>query len=359
MSAHRIRVLVAEDSPSIRLFLVHLLESDPRLEVIGAVGDGESAIDFVYRLRPDVLLIDLYMPGLDGFEAIRRIMESTPLPIVVCSSAAGSKELDITFRALEAGALACVQKPGTSRTPEFETNKSQLLETVRLMAEVRVVRRTVRPRLAQITPSPLPIIPPAGRTTIIGVGASTGGPPVLQAILSSLPKDLEAAILVVQHIARGFLAGMAEWLNQTSPLQVQIASSGTKPIAGHVYLAPDDFHMGVRANGDIFLTRQEPENGLRPSVAFLFRSLAVAYGTHSVGVLLTGMGKDGAEELRIMRENGAVTIAQDRETSVVHGMPGVAIAMGAATYVLPSEKIAEMLITLVNHRSHVKEAGHE
>ena len=218
------------------------------------------------------------------------------------------------------------------------------------MSEVKVVRRTARSR-----PAPLPAASPralqraAAQIKLIGVGASTGGPPVLQTILAGLPKDFPTPVLVVQHIAHGFLAGMAEWLNQTTGLQIHLASYGTTPLPGHVYLAPDDLHMGIGAGGGIVLTREEPENHLRPAVSFLFRSLAAAYGPNALGVLLTGMGRDGAEELKAMKDKGAITIAQDEESSVVHGMPGVAIALGGATHVLPADKIADALVALVNH----------
>jgi len=351
MTDGKINVLVAEDSTVTRMFLVHLLEADPQIRVIGAVGDGQAAVDFVFKSKPDVVLMDLYMPGVDGFEATRRIMERQPLPIVICSAAANPRELDITFRSLEAGAVACIEKPTHA---EFETTAANLLQTVKLMSEVKVVRRTNRPRTALVPAAYFSEWQNArADIKLIGIGASTGGPPVLQAILASLPKDFPAPVLVVQHIARGFVAGMAEWLNRTTSLQIQIASYGIFPLPGHVYLAPDDFHMGIGAGGGIVLTREEPENHLRPAVSFLFRSLAEAYGQYALGVLLTGMGKDGAAELKLLRDKGAITIAQDRESSLVHGMPGVAIALGAATHVVPADKIGHALVALVNHRNNI------
>ena len=355
MTERKINVLVAEDSTVTRMFLVHLLESDPRIRVIGAVGDGQAALDFVTKNKPDVVLMDIHMPRMDGFEATRRIMETQPVPIVICSATARARDVVITFQAMEAGAIACVEKPLGREHRDFEAIAAHLLETVKLMSEVKVVRRTGRLR-----PAPLPAAHPApaaqwqrapAEIKLIGIGASTGGPPVLQTILAGLPKDFPAPVLVVQHIAHGFLTGMAEWLNQTTGLQIQLASYGTTPLPGHVYLAPDDFHMGVSAGGAIVLTREEPENHLRPAVSFLFRSLAEAYGPNALGVLLTGMGKDGAAELKLMRDKGAITIAQDRESSVVHGMPGEAIALGGATQVLPADKIAAALVALVNHRN--------
>lgn len=352
MTDGKIDVLVAEDSMVTRMFLVHLLESDPQIRVVGTVGDGQAAVDFVQKNRPDVVLMDLYMPRLDGFEATRRIMETQPLPIVICSAVADPKALDIIFRSLEAGAVACIEKPVGSEHAQFETNAANLLQTVKLMSEVKVVRRLARPR-----PAPAAATRPAewqrdpAEIKIVGIGTSTGGPPVLQSILAGLSTDFPAPLLIVQHIARGFLTGMADWLRQTSGLQVHIGSYGTLPLPGHVYLAPDDFHMGIGASGQIVLTREEPENGLRPAVSFLFRSLAEAYGPNALGVLLTGMGKDGAAELKQMRDKGAITIAQDRESSVVHGMPGEAIALGGVTHVLPADKIAAALVSLVKNRN--------
>jgi two-component system chemotaxis response regulator CheB len=331
-----------------RLFLVHLLESDPRISVVGAVGDGQAALDFVNQNKPDVVLMDIHMPRMDGFEATRRIMETQAVPIVMCSATANARDVVIAFQAMEAGAIACIEKPLGRERGNFEEMAALLLETVKLMSEVKVVRRTARARPApavQVAPwqgAPVEI-------KLVGIGASTGGPPVLQTIFAGLTKDFPAPILVVQHIAAGFLAGMAEWLSQTTGLQVHIASYGTHPLPGHVYLAPDDFHMGIGAGGGIVLTREEPENHLRPAVSFLFRSLARVYGPSALGMLLTGMGRDGAEELKAMKDQGAITIAQDEESSVVHGMPGVAIALGGATHVLPADRIAAALAGLVSH----------
>lgn len=351
MADNKINVLVAEDSTVIRMFLVHLLESDPQIRVIGAVNDGQAALDFVGRQKPDVVLMDIHMPHMDGFEATRRIMETIPVPIVICSATANTKDIVVTFRALEAGAIACIEKPLGSERDDFIEVEQRLLETIKLMSEVKVVRRTARSRTTPFPAPPATEQAPA-RIRLIGIGASTGGPPVLQTILAALPKDFPVPILVVQHIAQGFLAGMTEWLNQTTSLQIHIASHATTPLPGHVYLAPDDFHMGISINGTIVLTKEASEDHLRPAVSFLFRSLAKVCGANALGVLLTGMGKDGAAELKMMREKDAITIAQDKESSVVHGMPGAAIALGAATHILPPGKIADALITLAFNGKH-------
>jgi two-component system, chemotaxis family, protein-glutamate methylesterase/glutaminase len=351
MPPEKIKVLVADDSPMTRMLLVELLNSDRGIQVIGAVNDGQAALDFLEAgdNRPDVVIMDMHMPRLDGFDATRRIMETRPLPIIICTATADPQELAVAFRSMEAGALACVAKP-VALGEDFESCRQNLLQTVRLMSEVKVVRRWRRTRAASaatgvIGPIPSGVVSPGIR--LIGIGASTGGPPVLQSILLGLPKDFAVPLLIVQHIARGFLPGMVEWLTQTTGLRVQIAAHGAIPLPGHAYVAPDDFHLGIVASGRIMLSREAPESGVRPAVAYLFRTLADQCGASAVGVLLTGMGKDGAAELKRMKDRGAMTIAQDRDSSIVHGMPGEAIQLGAATQVLAADQIAPALIAQV------------
>jgi two-component system chemotaxis response regulator CheB len=355
MRKDKIKVLVADDSQVTRMLLVHLLNADPHIQVIGTVTNGQAALDFLANAatRPDVVLMDIHMPHLDGFEATRRIMETAPLPIIICTATSDPRELAVAFRSMEAGALACVEKPVAAIGADFERRASNLLQTIRLMSEVKVVRRWPRSRPA--TTAPAEERPPRTRPvtgfSVIGIGASTGGPPVLQTILSALPRDFPIPLLIVQHIAPGFLPGMIEWLNQTTGLRIHIAAHGTTPLPGHVYVAPDDFHLGLATSGRIALARDAHENGLRPAVSHLFRSLAQVCGAHSIGVLLTGMGKDGAAEMKLMKERGAFTIAQDRESSVVHGMPGEAIELGAASVVLAAERIAGALVARAALRS--------
>jgi len=329
------------------------LEDEPDIEVVEEAGNANDALQKLGLHQPDVVLMDIQMPRLDGFETTRRIMETQPLPIIICTAATDPKEVATTFRSMEAGAVACLEKPVAPDHPEHRDQVRSLLETIKLMSEIKVVRRWPRSRsnLAVTPPRPAVFDPSRQGIRLIGIGASTGGPPMLQTILAGLPKDFPAPILIVQHIAQGFLPGLVEWLNQTTGLQVHIATHGICPLPGHVYLAPDDFHMGVNGGGHILLAHEEPENGLQPAVSYLFRSLTEACGPNVLGVLLSGMGKDGAAELKLMKDRGATTVAQDRETSVVHGMPGEAIRLDGATHVLPAEKIADTLITLVNRRS--------
>lgn len=347
-------MLVVDDSKTAQILLVHILESDPQIRVIGAVDDGQAALEFVSARAPDVILMDIHMPRMDGFEATRRIMETQPVPIIVCTATTNPKDVATTFRVMEAGAVACLGKPVGRGHADFDEMAENIRQTVKLMSEVKVVRRWARARLA---PAPAPMARPvavsrgSAEVKFIGIGASTGGPQVLQQILAGLPKTFSVPLLIVQHIAHGFLPGLAEWLNETTALQIHIGAYGVCPLPGHVYLAPDDFHMGIGASGRLLLTKEEPQNHLRPAVSYLFRSLADVCGPGAVGVLLTGMGKDGAAELKLMKDQGAVTIAQDRDSSVVHGMPGEAIRLGGATHVWAADRIADGLIAMVDSRN--------
>ena len=346
-----IKVLVVENSAVVRAFLVYFLDSDPEMEVIGTANNGIEAIEAVKRKRPDIITMDINMPKMNGLEATRKIMESVPTPIVIVTGSYDTTEVSITFNALEAGAVAIVRRPTGIGHPEHETTLKGLVRTVKLMSEVKVVKRW--PAVQRKT-GVRAVLPPTAETPghpkvqVIAMGASTGGPLALQTILSGLSRDFPAPVLIVQHIAEGFTQGFAQWLNQKTDLSIHLAGDGERILPKHVYVAPNGFHMGIDA-GQIALTRDEPENGLRPSVSYLFRSVANAYGKNAVGVLLTGMGNDGALELKRLKEKGAVTLVQDEESSIVFGMPGQAIKLDAATYVLSPEGIAAKLKDLANH----------
>jgi len=346
-----IRVLVVEDSPAIREFLVGLLSSDAEISVTGTASNGEDALRAVEEQRPDVITMDIHMPRMNGIETTRRIMETYPTPIVIVSGSQDPAEVQTTFHAMEAGALAILERPVGQGHPRHLDTARELVQTVKLMSEVKVIRRWPRTPRKLLT---CPVVPEvnlkkaAEKIRLVAVGASTGGPPVIQAILSDLSKDFPVPILIVQHMATGFIAGFAEWLDRQSNLSIHIATHGEQTLPGHVYIAPDGFQMKADWGGKILLSKDEPENGHRPSVSYLFRSVANVYGENAVGVLLTGMGKDGAEELKLMKNGGAVTIVQDRESCVIYGMPREAAHLGAETYVLAPEKIAGALTSLVN-----------
>lgn len=343
-----IKVLIVEDSPVVREFLVRILGADPAIEVIGTANDGEEALEAVAKKRPDVITMDVHMPRLDGLEATRRIMETHPTPIVIVSGSTDPRDVATTFRAIEAGAVAALHPPAGIGHPDHETTTRELVQTVKLMSEIKVVRRTLRagskPQLPLAAEAPRTQV--EARVKLVAIGASTGGPPVLQTLLAALPADFPVPILIVQHMASGFTQGFVQWLAQTSSLPMHLAAHDELVRPGHVYVAPDEFQMRVERGGRIALTKDAPENGLRPSVSFLFRSVAEAYGRDAVAGLLTGMGRDGADELKLLRDLGAMTFAQDEESSVVHGMPGAAILLDAATLILPSAKIAAVLTNL-------------
>jgi two-component system chemotaxis response regulator CheB len=335
-----VRVLVVETAHYSRL--PHDLAEIPGLEIVG-MAPASHVSESIERWRPDVIAIDLHGPG-GGLDAIRGIMASHPLPVVAVGENGDGGSLN--FAALEAGALTMVQRPVEELSIQRSEQVANLVQVLKLMSEVRVVRR--RPRLTQPPAAPLPS---SARTAtdhvrLVAIGASTGGPTVLQTILLGLPAGFPVPIVVVQHISNGFVASMVEWLQSSTLLRLQVAQHDELLQPGHVYFAPDQRQMAVAANR-IVLGSAEPEKGHCPSVGYLFRSVARNYGPCAVGVLLTGMGKDGAEELLAMRRQGATTIAQSRESCIVYGMPGHAEELGAVDHFLTPDKIAPALMTLV------------
>jgi two-component system chemotaxis response regulator CheB len=291
------------------------------------------------------------MPHMNGLEATRRIMETRPTPIIILSGNLDQQEIMTSFQAMEAGALIALPKPRGAGHPDHDQEVGTLVQKVKLMAEVKVVKRWFRHRQKAASPK-LPEVAgavPAAQPQVVAIGASTGGPLVIQTILAGLTGDFPVPVLIVQHMAAGFIPGFVNWLALTSRLPVHVAGQGETILPGHAYVAPDGCHMLVEAGGLIRLGGDPPDNGLRPSVTSLFRSVADVYGKTAVGVLLTGMGRDGVDELRLLKGKGAVTIAQDKASSVIYGMPGEAVQLGAATYELSPEKIVAMLERLTKN----------
>jgi len=340
-----IKVLIVDDSKVVQEFLAHLLSSDPDIQVVGFANSGIEAIELVKKKKPDIITMDIHMPGMDGYEATRAIMETVPTPIVIVSGSSNRKEVANTFRLLDAGALAVVIRPPGFEHPRFAASRKELVQTVKLMSEVKVVRRFMRIRKEQIKPIKLvqTFENDLKRIQVIAIGASTGGPMALQIILSRLPGDLQVPVLIVQHIAKGFVKGFVEWLSATSGIKLKIAEDGERISAGIGYIAPDNFHMGVSRGSKIILSDQPPENGLKPSVSYLFRSVAETFGPNALGVLLTGMGKDGADGLKTMKDKEAYTVVQSKESCVIFGMPAEALCIGAADQALSPEQISEIL----------------
>lgn len=327
-----IRILIAEDSGVVAMLLKAIFEQEPDLEVVGHAKDGREAVTLADELRPDLVTMDIRMPRMDGFEATREIMSNAPIPIVVISSSVDDEELRITFRAIEEGALAVIEKPRGIGHPDFDAIRRDLVQTVRAMAEVKLVRRRRHPVQHPQHAAPAAATPPSNDCRIIGIGASTGGPQALRHLLAGLPANVPIPIVAVQHIGSGFIGGLVEWLQGYSEPTVRLAHHGEPLRAGTVYFAPEDRHLCVeQRNGEFVavLCDSEPVHGSRPSVDPLFQSLARCCGRGAVGILLSGMGEDGADGLLQMRQAGARTYCQDRESCVVFGMPGAAMARDA------------------------------
>lgn len=348
-----IRVLVVEDSPVARELLVSIIQNAPDLQVVGTARNGAEAVRLAKRLKPDLITMDAHMPEMDGFEATRVIMSETPRPIVMISASLDKNERNLTFDALKSGALSVLAKPTMYDPPHLH---DYLVNQLKLMAEVKVVRRWGQTPRQVAAPLPAALPPASVRRNgssdinLVAVASSTGGPGVLAQILSQLPADFPAPIMVVQHITPGFGLGLAAWLNQQTALEVRLARHADEPQAGQVLIAPDDYHLLLNSMGLVSLNKEPPLHGIRPSADTMFKSIARVYGATAIGVILTGMGGDGAEGLKMIREMGGHTIAQDKHSCVVFGMPAVAIELGAAEQVLPAGRIAATLQMMVQAR---------
>ncbi|HZQ78983.1 MAG TPA: chemotaxis-specific protein-glutamate methyltransferase CheB [Acidimicrobiia bacterium] len=347
----RLRVLVADDSAAARVLLQGILESDPQLEVVGQAVDGLEAVTLADRLAPDVITMDVDMPGIDGLEATRRIMASAPRPIVLVSGVFPPDDLDNSFRALEAGAVTLLGKPEGPGTPSFTREAAELVATVKLMAGVKLVRRSAS------RPQPGGEAPPGPETDraapplrVVAIAASTGGPPALAAVLRALPAGWPVPVLVVQHIGAGFDTGLVRYLGDCTPLPVTLAED-RHPIGDPgVHVCPADRHLGVTAGERLSVIGGGPIDGYQPSANHLFRTVAGVYGPAAAGVVLTGMGRDGADGLLALRREGGLAIAQDQATSVVYGMPRQAVLRGAVDAVLAVEAIGPALAARLGPR---------
>jgi two-component system chemotaxis response regulator CheB len=346
--AGRLRVLVVDDSSVQRQVLSGLLTQDPGIEVIGWASTGAEAIRAVAQLRPDVVTLDDRMPMMSGLEAARQIMRDTPTPIVMISAASGDDARRLADEALAVGVLAVQGKRALSSAEPRAV--AELVRLIKSMAEVRVVRRRRDPQSAV----GLPVVPANGMhgtatPEIVAIGASTGGPQTVREILSLFPETFKLPIVLVQHTTAGTANTLVEWLAGAARAPVRVAEDGQVIEGPGVYVAPTGRHLIVRGRR-LGLEQGPPVSLHCPSATVLFRSVAAAYGPRAVGVLLTGMGDDGALGLAEMKAAGGLTIAQDESSSIVFGMPAEAIQLGAATHILPPRKIATVLLEQVGVR---------
>ena len=352
--AKRIRVMIVEDSWPVREMLEHIIGADPRLEVVASVASAEDALKKLHQIAPDVISMDIRLPGMNGFEATKRIMAERPTPIVVVSASVESEDLQISMNALRAGALTVMEKPVGASHQHYAELAGRLCTQLVIMSQVRVIRQ--RARRTPGLPPPLTGERAAGATAhagrghgsfqMLGVVASTGGPNALVKFLVGLGRNLPIPILLVQHITPSFLKGFVAWLNGVSPMPVFEATEGQVPKPGSVYVAPADRHLALE-RGALRLNDGALVSVQRPSGTVLFRSMARSLGGNCIGVLLTGMGDDGAIGLGDIREAGGYTIAEDESTAVVFGMPAAAINMGAACEALPLDEIAPRVLELL------------
>lgn len=348
-----VRVLVVEDSATVRWHLAQVINDAPGLRVIGEARNGEEAVELAQQLKPDVISMDINMPRIDGLEATRRIMQICPTPVVVVSSLL-DQDVELAFQALQAGALAVVEKPPDRSSPRFVEKQTLLVRTLAAMAAVRVIRRSTAlldqgdmlahaKRDAQLSTR-------AATPEVIAIGASAGGPSALSKLLRELPRTLPAPLVIVQHMPPEFMQGLARWLSSVTGWRVVLAYDGMMLRPGVVHLSPGSAHTTVQREPTGLAVRLQPEQGLyrhQPAVDVLFDSVARACGAAAVGIVLTGMGDDGAAGMLSMYQAGAMTFAQDKASSTVFGMPNAAIERGAVRQVISLAALPQAIISLM------------
>lgn len=346
-----VRVMIVEDSLVVRQLLAHIIGRDPRFTVAAAVSSAEEALAELGRVRADVISMDIRLPGMDGLEATRRIMSEHPTPIVVIADSVEDRSLSISMNALRAGALSVVEKPVGLGSAAYEQLAETITTQLFIMSSVPVIRRrSFAPRTAG-PPSPRRARTGFEPSSYVALAASTGGPPALAKVLEGLPASFPAAIFIVQHMGGAFMEGFANWLGGLSRLPVALAEDGAFAKPGRVYVAPGDRHLSVDTGGEMRLLSSAPVASQRPSANILFSSLAAAAGAQTAGVLLTGMGEDGAHGLLELRRAGGYTIAEHASTAVVNGMPAAAVQLKAAAEVLPLDLIGPRLAQLAQKRA--------
>jgi two-component system chemotaxis response regulator CheB len=390
-----IKVLIVEDSPTITAILRRLVESDSSLHLVGVASNGAEAIRMTSRYRPHVITMDVNMPHMSGLEATEYIMAHTPTPILVLTASLAGQDVDLSFKMLSAGALEIMEKPAAQ---DWEQAGKKVLERIKLLSRIKVIthlrgKRSAPNTQSQVVTPPPPVPQPSQPTRprvrpldktapldpskiyrppnmpapqppsvvcqlpdkalrnhtfkALGIAASTGGPPALARLLKELPANFPLPILLVQHIPSGFSAGLAEWLNGETPLQVRNAIEGEVPLPGTIYLSTDDHHLGLTREGRLHLDDSPARFSLRPSADVTFKNMAEVWPGQTLAVILTGMGRDGTEGMQYLKQAGGYNIAQDEASSVIFGMPKSAIEKGVVDKVLSLSEIAPYLKAIV------------
>ena len=336
MTVKKIRVLIVDDSALMREALKSIIEQNSEIEVVGLAKNGKEGVEKALLLIPDVSTMDMKMPMMSGLEATEAIMEELPIPIIVVSS----MDITVIVKALSIGAMDFV-----AVTSDIETIAADLITKIKIASRVKPLRRMKIKPCGIKTPKELSN---KGTLKAVAIGISTGGPQALQQILSKLPLDFPAGILVVQHMSKGFIGGLAEWLNTTSCLHVNVANAGDFLKRGTILLAPDDLHTRIGDDGRIILSENTSKAIIHvPSIDVMMKSVADYYQDNAIGVIMTGMGQDGVEGIRAIKRAGGRTIAQDERTSVIFGMNKVAIDTGFVDRVVPLEGMAQELTNII------------
>ncbi|MEA3354618.1 MAG: chemotaxis-specific protein-glutamate methyltransferase CheB [Campylobacterota bacterium] len=345
-----IKVLLVEDTAVQRELITYILEKDSQISIMGSATDGLEAIKILDDKKPDIILMDINMPNLNGYEASKIILKKYAIPIILMSATWRLEDVKKTVKSMELGIVMAINKPPGVADPLFEVAADNLINTVKLVSEIKVVRRNKRDKKEKGSLISKNIFGNGylNEYKVVVIGSSAGGPPALQKIICGLPPSFPFPVLVVQHMSIGFSETFADWLNSISNLNVSIANNQEKAKGGCVYIAPDNNDMLIDNCGNIKLIPKDKKEFNQPTVTALFDSALKSYQKDTIAIILSGMGKDGVDKMKELKDAGALTIVQDKESSIVFGMPGAAIKNGASVHELNPEKIVELLITIAD-----------